>query len=40
VLGDVPSVEARLVRRFGDLQLVLEDLARRRIGPFDPVENA
>jgi len=40
VLGDVPGVEARFVRGFRDLQLVLEDLACRRLRPLDPVENA
>ena len=40
VLGDVPGVEPCLVRGLGDPQLVLEDLARRRVGPLDPVENA
>ncbi len=40
MLGDLPGVEARLVGGLRDLQLVLEDLGGRTLGPFDPVEDA
>src|SRR5207253_10571638 len=40
VLGDEIGVEARLVGRHGELELVLVDLRRRALRGFDPVENS